>query len=583
MHPVNQYALECATKTRTVGIPERMAAIRHLRDLARAGQLDKATAEATAKATGASLPKPDPDFQFTFSEESANRIYRWFTHCHHVEGPLAGKPVELAPFQQFDFGIMFGWLHKETGLRRFEKAYIQEGRKNGKTTSMAGLANYFMVADKEESPAVYTAAVDRNQARLMYKAAKAMAQKSSAIKDRLRIRDYEISHKTRGGQMVPLSKDTKNKDGLNPSAALVDEYHAHVTSEIYDLLWSAFGQRAQAMMCIITTAGMDTESPCYKEYQYGKQILAGDVTNDRYFVMIRELDPEDDEHDPANWIKSNPLRASTVAGLNKLKEQHDEAFSSLDPAKIRTFRVKNLDRWIHGDEDSFMGEYMDRWDSLAVSREEFAKLTKDRLATVGVDLSKKIDLTAVGYIYILEDGRIAISAHGFIPEEGVKRHEKTDRIPYRDYIRAGWVTATEGDVTDYRRVQTYIQDSELEGNKIHEICFDPYAATQFANEMADLGYTMIEIRQGVKTLSEPTKLFRELVAQGKLIHDGNPLLKWCIGNAVQQTDSNENIKLTKKNKDDSRRIDLLAALINALVRIETLKEATAGLPQDWGM
>jgi len=337
------------------------------------------------------------------------------------------------------------------------------------------------------------------------------------------------------------------------------------------------------MMCIITTAGMDTESPCYKEYQYGKQILAGDVTNERYFVMIRELDPEDDEHDPANWIKANPLRASTVAGLNKLKEQHDEAFSSLDPAKIRTFRVKNLNRWIHGDEDSFMGEYMDRWDSLAVTDEEFAKLTKDRLDTVGVDLSKKIDLTAVGYSYILEDGCIASSAHGFIPEEGVKRHEKTDRIPYRDYSRAGWVTATEGDVTDYRRVQTYIQDSELEGNKIHEICFDPYAATQFANEMADLGYTMIEIRQGVKTLSEPTKLFRELVAQGKLIHDGNPLLKWCIGNAVQQTDSNENIKLTKKNKDASRRIDLLAALINAIVRIETLKEATAGLPQDWGM
>lgn len=599
MHPVTQYALECVERTRTIGNPERMAALRHLHDLARAGQLDKATAERTAKATGTALPAKEPQFLFQFDETKADRIYNWFTHCKHVEGPLAGKPIALEPFQKFDFGMMFGWVEKETGLRRFQKAYIQEGRKNGKTTGMAGLANYFMVGDREESPSVYTAAVDRNQARLMYRAAMAMARKSPEIRNRLKIRDYEISHKTRGGQMVPLSKDTKNKDGLNPSAALVDEYHAHPTSEIYDLLWSAFGQRAQAMMAIITTAGMDVESPCYKEYTYAKQILSGDVTNERYFVMIRELDSGDDEHDPSNWIKANPLRAATEAGLTKLREQHDEAFGSLDPSKIRTFRVKNLNKWIHGNEDSFMGEYMEKWDSLAVSREELKRVTKDLLMNTGVDLSKKVDLTGSGFVFAipkgtevtftdgtkrtLPEGSVAITAHGFLPEEGVKRHEKSDRIPYRDWARGGWCTITEGDVTDYRQVQTHIQDNELDGNKVHELAYDPYNATHFANEMQDLGYTCIEIRQGVKTLSEPTKLFRELVAEGKLIHDGSPLLKWCVGNAMQQQDSNENIKLTKKNADDSRRIDLLAAVINALVRIESLREATAGLPEDWGM
>lgn len=615
MHPVTLYALECIERTRTVGNPERLAGLRHVHDLARAGQLDKATAERTAKATGTAIPAKEAAFPFVFDESKADRIYNWFTHCKHVEGPLAGKPIALEAFQKFDFGMMFGWVEKDTGLRRFQKAYIQEGRKNGKTTGMAGLANYFMVGDREESPSVYTAAVDRNQARLMYRAAMSMARKSPEIRARLKIRDYEISHKTRGGQMVPLSKDTKNKDGLNPSAALVDEYHAHPTSEIYDLLWSAWGQRAQAMMAIITTAGMDVESPCYKEYTYAKQILSGDVTNERYFVMIRELDAGDDEHDPSNWIKANPLRAATPAGLAKLKEQHDEAFGSLDPAKIRTFRVKILNKWIHGNEDSFMGEYMEKWDALATTPEEIARITKDLLFNVGADLSKKIDLTADGFVYVLpknttvtmrsgetitlpdekiitlSDGttrtipiyNIAVTAHGFMPEEGVTRHEKSDRIPYREWEKGGWCTITEGDVVDYRRVQTHIQDSELEGNKVHEIGYDPYAATHFSNEMQDLGYTCVEIRQGVKTLSEPTKLFRELVAEGRLIHDGSPLLKWCVSNAVQQQDSNENIKITKKNADDSRRIDLLAAIINALVRIESLREATAGLPSDWGM
>jgi phage terminase large subunit-like protein len=113
--------------------------------------------------------------------------------------------------------------------------------------------------------------------------------------------------------------------------------------------------------------------------------LSGNAVNERYFVMIRELDKSDDEHDPAVWIKANPLRASTPEGLSKLKEQHDEAFGSRDPAKIRTFRVKNLNVWVHGGEDSFMGDYMARWDSLAVSREEFAKLTKDLSCIVGAD------------------------------------------------------------------------------------------------------------------------------------------------------------------------------------------------------
>jgi len=154
------------------------------------------------------------------------------------------------------------------------------------------------------------------------------------------------------------------------------------------------------------------------------------------------------------------------------------------------------------------------------------------------------------------------------------RHERTDRVEYREWARNGWIVKTPGDVTDYRAMQTHIQDQELaNGWKVQELCFDPYNATHFANEMADEGYTCIEIRQGVRTLSEPTKLLRELVARGKILHDGSPVLKWCLGNAVTDQDNNENIKLSKKNASDTNRIDLLAAVINAMVRIQPLREA----------
>lgn len=549
-----QYALDVVEGRRVAGKPEWQACQRHLDDLQRQGT---------------------EDFPWVFDVRKAERIYTWFSYCAHVEGPLAGQPIELLPFQRFDLGCIFGWVHKDTGYRRFEKAYIQEARKNAKTTVLAGIALYLMAGDGEESPSVYCAANDKEQARILYRGSKAMAQKSRDISKRLKIRNYAMSHLTRGGEMRALSKETKNKDGLNPSGAIIDEYHAHPTSEIYDLLWSAWGQRAQALMTIITTAGFDTDqNPCYKEYEYCKKILNSVVTNEQYFVIIRELDEDDDEHDPTNWIKANPLRAATPEGVAKLKQQHDEAFDSKDPAKIRNFRVKNLNVWVNESEDNYIGEYLDRWDGLAVSQSDFVEMTRGLPCNVGIDLSKKIDLTASAFIFVLPDERIAVTAHGYIPKEGIARHEKTDRIPYAAWVQDGWLTATEGDVTDYHMVQVHIQDAELENEwKVQEICFDPYNATHFANEMMEDGYTCIEVRQGVKTLSEPTKMFREMVASGQIVHDGSPLLKWCLANAVAETDSNENIKLSKRNATDTKRIDLLAATINAMVRLPALKES----------
>lgn len=563
-HPCTQYALDAVSGRRVVGRTEQRACRRHLDDLKRQGAAD---------------------FPWVFDEDRANKIYRWFDYCRHVEGPLAGTPIHLLPFQQFDLGCIFGWVHAETGRRRFEKAYIQEARKNAKTTILAGIALYLMAGDGEESPSVYCAAMDRDQARILYRASKAMAQKSADISKRLKIRNYALSHLTRGGEMRALSKDTKNKDGLNPSGVILDEYHAHPTSEIYDLLWSAWGQRAQALMTIITTAGFDTDqNPCFKEYQYCKKVLDGVLQNERYFVIIRELDEDDDEHDSANWIKANPLRAATAAGLARLQEQHDEAFGSNDPSKIRNFRVKNLNVWVDESEDSYIGEYLWQWDALAVSRAEFIEMTRDQACNVGIDLSKKIDLTAAAFVFWLPDERLAVTAHGFIPQAGIKRHEKSDRIPYADWVKDGWITATEGDVTDYHQVQVHIQDQELQNAwQVHEICFDPYNATHFANEMMADGYTCVEIRQGVKTLSEPTKTFREMVAQGRVVHDGSPLLKWCLANAVTERDSNENIKLSKRNASDTKRIDLVAAAINGVARLPSLKEDHTSVYEERGV
>jgi phage terminase large subunit-like protein len=221
---------------------------------------------------------------------------------------------------------------------------------------------------------------------------------------------------------------------------------------------------------------------------------------------------------------------------------------------------------------------------------------------VGVDLSKKIDLTALSFVFALPNMRIGVAAHGFMPEASVERHRKTDKIPYRDWADAGWLTITEGDVTDYSALIEQIEaihgkllkdelDSDdeevqrsamkrllrmhygtLNGWQVHEIGYDPYNATHFKNEMDDLGYTTIEVRQTMMNLNEPTKLFRDSVADGSLVHDGSPLLTWCVGNAKEIVDTKENIMISKKNAGSTKRVDLLASSLNGVFRIQPLQE-----------
>jgi phage terminase large subunit-like protein len=607
-HFTTLYAIECVEKKRIVGRMEMLACLRHLRDLSRSGQLPKAIATRIQKA-GYTVPHKEAGFAWQFDEVQADFVaVDWFASLKHVEGrpSVVGKPIKLVDSHRWELSMIFGWTSKTekirrtngrlVGARRFKKAFVTEARKNSKTTRGSGIGLYGMVGDMEMSPEVYCTALDTKQARKLYNAAHDMGKASHDVSTRLKIGKYEINHRTRGGIMCAFSGEIKNKDSFNPSIAFIDEYHVHPTSEMYNVMESAQGQRSQPLIYIITTAGKDTESPCYKEYEYCKMILEGQSRNDRYFVMIRELDEKDDEHDQKNWVKSNPLIMSDPITAEEFKQAHDAAFDSLDPAKIREFRVKKLNKWVEGNEHSYMGDYLvplpgeilSRWDQCAVPSEEFIELTRNRLCLHGLDLSKKIDLTACGSVFDLGDGRIAVKAMGFIPDSAVKSHEQSDKIPYRDWIRMGWVTRTDGDVTDYRAILDYIVGCRTKhGWRVHEIPFDPYNATHFSNELGELGYICVEVAQWMKILSEPTKMFRELVVSRKLVHDGSPLLRWAVANAREIVDTKENIMISKKNASSTKRVDPLTSILTAMTRLQSLKEGSVNLDDilsdDWGM
>lgn len=571
LHPTTRYAAEVVARLRgPVNIWEWKACERHLKDLQRQGT---------------------EEFPFVFDESRADRIFDWFEKCcRHPRGVLSGKLIKLNSSQRFDLGSVFGWVHKDTGRRRFKKVFDMQARGNAKSVKASGIGNYGMCSDcvyppghpeqrsYELSPEIDCVAVDKTQARIVWEDANTMGKASPDITKRLKFMTSVVKHKTRGGMMRPFSKDTKNKDGAAPCIYIIDEYHAHPTSFMYDIGQSSMGKRAQCLMYIITTAGNNAEnSPCKKEYDICCKILDGKIIADDYFVIIRQLDKGDNPHDFNNLPKANPMLQEPTEYseilLQEIISEHDLAYGSGDPAKIREWLIKRCDLWQEGSTDKYMDGLMDKWHDAEVSAEEFAELTKGLHCLNGDDLSKRTDLTGQAFLFKLRDGRFTLKAHGFIPESGVVRHEHSDRVPYRHYAKQGWCTITEGDVIDYDDLIDHAHDEEFtNGYKIIEWDIDQALATQVENALQKQGYTVVEIRQNITTLSEPTKLFREMTIQGKLIHEKNELLDWCVSNAYQYTDGNENIRLSKKNKDDSQRIDLLAASINCMARLAAFDE-----------
>lgn len=496
---------------------------------------------------------------FTFDKVELLKFYLWSRQFKHRAGVLKNQVIELTDFQLFIIANLFCWKRKDNGYRRFRKAYIQLARKNAKSQLLSLIASYECFLSDEQAE-VYLSGWDKEQSSIVYREIESQLQGCERLKGKYKNSYGKVTSLKDGSFIKPLSREARNTgDGTNPSVGIVDEYHAHKTSEIYDVILSGMVARPQPLMAVITTAGFDLSRPCYKEYEYVSKILdpSVDIDNEEYFVMICELDKEDSIKDENVWIKANPIVATYEEGLNYLR---GELKSALDaPEKLRNFLTKNMNKWV----DMRDGGYMDmsKWKDAYedFNYEDF----RNKECIIGIDLSTKLDLTSIG-IEFVKDKKYYVFSHSFMPRDTFNKRVKEARLPFDLWEKEGWITVTDGMVVDYNYIKRYIQDLEEKYNfTITEVCYDPWNATQFANDMSELGYEMVEIRQGIRTLGEPCKSFREEAYQGKLFHNNNPVLNWACSNAIVKQDANANFMLDKSQSSD--KIDPLAALINAHV------------------
>ena len=510
-------------------------------------------------------------FPYVFVEAKAERFFKWMRLFKHRKGVLKGQNIEPDIIQKFIFGNVYGWIHRDTGYRRFNKFYWQVARKNAKSQSLACVGSYETMAFEEsgfEANEVYCAATKTEQAKIVYDETVAMLDGCKLLAGKYRVAYGRITHLKTGSVMRCLSEeDRKTGDGLNPQCGIIDEYHAHEDSLIYDIIDSGMGARAQPLLGIITTAGFELNNPCYRvEYDLVSKILNPDVPVelDSYFVMINELEKDmdgnliDDIKDEKAWIKANPIVCSYAEGVDYLRKKLKEALEA--PEKMRNFLTKHMNIWVNQREAGYMD--MARW---AACKGEIPDL-RGAACWIGVDLSAKIDLSSVAFEFRHED-RYVVLSHSFIPLDTMERKRKTDKVPYDMWVSQGWITVTDGAVIDYRRVKEWaVAWAAAAGWDVQEWCVDPWGAgTTLGADLREDGAVVVEIVQGIKTLSEPTKDFREMVLSRRIIHDGNPVLAWAISNAIcDEVDRNKNIILNKKKSRE--RIDPVAATINAHVR-----------------
>lgn len=553
-----QYSKDCIADTRHVCQKHRWACERFLKDLKKSGT---------------------KDFPYIFDEEKALRFFEWAALHKHTKGVLAGEPIEFTPIQRFIFGNVYGWIHQETGLRRFRKAYWQVARKNAKSQSLAIVGDYELMALGEPMSEVYIGATKSMQAKIIYNEVVAMLKRCPLLKGKWHESYGVIRHPKSDSILRALSKDDgKTGDGLNPQCGLIDEYHAHPTDEILEVINTGMVARRQPLLFIITTAGTNFGGPCYRvEYPLVEKILDPSLDFDvaDYFCMVNELDRDqegnliDDVKDEECWVKANPIAATYPEGLSNIRSKLASALES--PEKMESFLTKNMNLWVSQSAMSYMD--MAKWKERGAIT-EIPVDTYGRSAYVGIDLSKRIDLTAAGIILPIDVDctvKYVVRAHGFIPEDTVAVHEKTDKVPYRAWAKAGYLTITPGDVVDYRFIESWILETTDDlGVNVKELCYDPYNATHFAQDFEARGIATVEVRQGMRTLSEPTKAFREEAYRGNILHEPNPLLDWAVSNAVTKRDHNENIILDKEKS--TNRIDPIAAVINAFSRARVTAE-----------
>ena len=485
-----------------------------------------------------------------FDRKAAIRAIGFIEKLKHTKGKWAGQRFKLESWQQFILWNIFGWM-KADGTRRFRYVYVEIARKNGKTALSAGIGLYMLFADGEARPEVYSAATVKDQARICFSDAVEIVKKTD-LKNYLSPYRNSIVYKLKGGTMKPLSSDYGTHDGLNPSCGIIDEFHAHKDSGMFDVIKSAFGARRQPLMFIITTAGFNKNGACYAYRSNVIKILQGINEDDSLFGIIYTLDSKEEWDNPKMWIKSNPNLGVSVFP-EYLADQVNDAKNR--PEAVRNVMTKNVNLWVDAEKTWILD---DMWQKCIGTTD--IKSLRGCKCWGGLDLSNVSDITAFVLLFH-ENEKFQLLPFFWIPEDKMLEKIRKENINYDKWSSLGFVKVTAGNVLDYDFVKADIlQIAEI--YDLQSTAYDRWNASQTIIDLQNEGMECSPFGQGYGSMGAPTKEFEKMVLTEKIEHFGNPVLRWMMASTVVKTDPAGNIKPDKEKS--SQKIDGIVASIMAL-------------------
>ena len=542
MDRVTEFAKANVKNNKDFGEDARLAFKRHIDDLARS-------------------KKNDPNFPYRFDEEKAEDIIELANKLTIAEGE-GNEQFTCAGFQEFILGSLFGWVHKETGKRRFTDSYVQVARQQGKSVLNAILGIKCCNFDNYNYGQIYCTATKADQARIVLKEIIKFINADNDLKELFDIKDYknEITGKITNTVIRALGRDTHTIDGFRPYLGIVDEYHAHKDNQMYKLLKGGTRKLKQSLISVITTAGFNLNAPCYDLYKYCRRVLRGIDVNERQFIYIAQMDEKDDIWDPKNWIKCCPLTGKDPELVAAMQEDARKA-QSMGGAELRDFLTKALNIWVTNAETAFLD--LAEWEKCGSERDlsDFA----GKQVIVGLDLSSGGDLTSYCLEFPYEDEesgdrRYFLHSQSFMPSHRLQEHmDLEDNAPYVIWQQQGLLTITTaagGIKTDYKTILSSLHDIvDKYQLDVMAIGYDPHNASAFLLDLEDFGCDLIEIKQSARSLNDATVDFQlEVKAHNMEYNKQNVLLTRSMNDAIiSEPNSFGEIKIDKmlqKNRID---------------------------------
>lgn len=497
----------------------------------------------------------DPNYPWRFDGEKAWRPIRFI---EEKIKPSKGNFTRMVmqPFQHFFVGCTFGWVHKKTGLRRFRESVIFMARKNGKTAVESGLAAYMTGFDGEKGAEVYALANSQQQSRILFEESTNMINASPYLRERFRVTRSEITYPKTNGKIVALSAEKKAKDGFNLHFAVFDEIHEYKDYSLINVMKRSRAQRQQPLIIYISTAGYQLDGPMMDFYVSGKEALEkyDENIDERTFYYLARLDSEEEMNNPELWIKANPNIAmmdgvSLIEGFKKDRRS---------PQEYADWVTKQFNLFSESDEMSYVtNEVIMKNNSTLDETSLYGKA-----AVAGFDLSETEDFTAGTIEVPLENNRVFVKVHSWIPQARYDRDDNKRRLD--EWINDGELTIVPGDYVNYEFVYRWFLEQEKLFN-IVQINYDPAKSLFLNKALEDHGFNTEVTRQGFLTLGGPMQNFKELLLDGRVIFNNQKMFRWYLSNVQLVKDRNDNWLPTKQSL--KRKIDGFASTLNAHVKV----------------